>query len=348
MSKEFKFSKYYYQDTLVFTKNNTDTSGYSTNITPVIKHQPFLTEFKLKTAKENKGTNQIIDSIIKRPEFISIDYNEKTLINNYKDYSIRNSINDSNCYLVYKKNYKVNISNIFVEKKENNKHVERDYVIKEKQATNSDWTIIPIVLGLFLLASIIVRYSKYLGILLENVIYRYSTNKIQNEKNSQFKRLTLLLDILFVISFSLAVDQIVKGLGIYTPPDNFQFIVFAAISFIVISLWLFRLIVFKLSALFSNHKVFFNDLINSASIYSRTLGVFLLPMVFLITYSTGSFNTIIIYLSIFIMLIMLILRTVSIFKAFIVKGFSIFYFILYLCALEIVPLLIIWKEVKSR
>jgi len=348
MSKELKYSKISYQDTLLIPKSNTDTVIHLNNTTQGITHQTFLNESKRIKANESLSTTLITDSTNRESEFINIYFNDKTLINNYKDYSSFNSSKDRNCYIVYKESVKSNNSKILIESKANIKHVERDYIIKEKPIINGDWTIIPIILGLFLLVSIVVRYRKYLGVLLESTIYRFSSNKILNEKSSQFQRLELFLDILFVISFSLAVDQIVKGLGIYTPPENFKFIVFAAFGSLVIALRLFRLIVFKLSGVFSNHKVFFNDLFNSASLYTRVLGVFLLPMVFLITYSSGLLNTFLIYLSIFTILIMLILRTVSIFKAFILRGFSIFYFILYLCALEIVPLLIIWKEVKSR
>jgi len=44
----------------------------------------------------------------------------------------------------------------------------------------------------------------------------------------------------------------------------------------------------------------------------------------------------------------MIFRMIRTIKVFIDNGLSIFYFILYLCALEIVPLLVIWKEVQAR
>jgi hypothetical protein len=68
----------------------------------------------------------------------------------------------------------------------------------------------------------------------------------------------------------------------------------------------------------------------------------------LITYTRGFISTFIIYLSISITIIILIIRIIRILRVFVDRGFSIFYFILYLCALEISPLLIIWKVVISR
>ncbi len=344
MGKEFKNSKYFYQDTLIPSKNSSDTVSHIN--TP--KHQAFSNETKPIKANEALGINKIIDSVNLIPEFVEINRNNKTLINNYKENVVFNSSKDNNCYFVNNKNTNKNISKHFIETNGNKTHIETDYIIKERTIKSEDWVIIPIFIGLFLLVSIIVRYSKYLGVLFESLVYRFSSNKNLNEKNKQFKRLTIFLDILFVISFALAVDQIVKGLKVYIPPQKFQFIIFLAISALVITLRVFQLIVFKLTSVISDQKIFFKELFNISSLYTRTLGVFLLPMVFFITYSSGLLNSLFIYLSILITLIMLIIRIINIFRAFIVRGFSIFYFILYLCALEIAPLLIIWKEVKSR
>jgi len=347
MKEKNCFSNTTQQDTIVKPQANSDTL--------TVNKINFSNQIKHTTDKEIKQTIKIVtlprdhnDSLANNSLFLNVDITDNSLINNYKSNIWFRSTKDSSCYIVDKENDNNFKPTIIIEKVEKNIHFEKEFVIKEKPNISSDWTIFPILGGLFLLAVIFSRYRKYLGLILESVVHRFSSHKILNEKNSQFQRMNVVLDILFVISFALAIDQIVKGLGFYSAPDKFQFIVFVAFGSLLIALRLFRLIVFKLSALLSNHQPFFKDLFNNASLYTRAMGIFLLPMVFLITYSTGLINIFFIYLAVFTIFIMLILRTINMFRAFIVGGFSIFYFILYLCALEIVPLLVIWKEVKSR
>lgn len=348
MNDNSKYSNTFYQDTIIKPRSSSDTTTVFkiSHKTTII--QNLSTETKQKINVVAIPLEHKKDSVVDQPNFFLANNQDNSLINSYESNIWFKTSTDSNCYIINKERINTLKPVVFFEKHENKTHIEKGITIKEKPKTLGEWTIVPILLGMFLLSIIVTRHRKYLGLLFESIVYRFSSNKFLNEKNSQFQRMKFILDILFVISFSLVVDQIVKGLGLYSPPEKFQFIIFVAIASLLIVLRLFRLIVFKLSALFSNHQVFFKDLFNSASLYTRTMGIFLLPLVFLITYSTGFINIMFIYLSIFIIFIMLILRIISMFRAFILGGFSIFYFILYLCALEIAPLLVILKEVKSR
>ena len=293
-------------------------------------------------------SNPVKDSIGYCPSFLANIPNNKSLITSYKEDLWFKTNKDSCCYIVKKQDVISYKPIIILEKKGSTNYSEKGHSIKERNQNNSDWTFVPLLVGLFLLASIVTLYRKFLGQLFESVIYRFTSNKLFNDKNIHFQRLAIMLDVLFILSFSLVVDQIAKRFQIYTPPENIKYIIFLASCSFLLVLRFFRWTVFRLSALFSNHQSFFSELFNSSSLYTRILGVFLLPFVFLITYSTGFISTICIYISVFSIFIMLILRIVSMFKVFIVRGFSIFYFILYLCALEIAPLLVILKEVKSR
>jgi len=336
------------QDTLKLLKSSSDSIAIirKDSTLPI---QPNTFKPLIIQPKQNVvNQNQQKDSAKNQPLFLIHKSNDKSLIDNYKEFISFSPHTDSNCYIIKNQIYKKAKPVFVIDKNDSKSHVIKECEIKEKIGISNDWTLIPILLGMLLFASIVVRYRKYLGILFESIIYRLSSNKILNEKNTQVKRLTIILDAIYIIAFSLTIDQVVKGLEVFSPPPKFPFIVFVVFFAFLVILRIFRLIVFKLSAIFSGQRVFFKDLFNSSLLYTRTLGLFLLPLVFFVTYSTGTINLILIYLSVFIIFIMLIMRLISMFRAFIVVGFSIFYFILYLCALEILPLLVIWKEVNSR
>lgn len=348
MNEKISPSSYNKQNTFSLSKSNSDSIPvFKKNSTTSIQ-QNGSKVLVVNNLKNDVNSNQPKDSVETQPQFMKIRIDNKSLIDNYKEVNPLSSNQDSNCYIVNKQIHKNYKPIFYSEKSESKEYIKKDFVVKEKTNTSNDWTIAPILLGLFLLASIVSRYRKYLNLLFESIIFRISSNKILNEKNSQVQRLTIILDIIYVIAFSLTMDQIIKGLGFFSPPQKLPFLVFVVFLGFFIILRLFRLIVFRLSAIFSNHKAFFKELFNSSLLYTRSLGLFLVPLVVLVTYSTGTINLILIYFSVFIIFIMLILRIISMFRVFIVGGFSIFYFILYLCALEILPLLVIWKEVKSR
>ena len=155
----------------------------------------------------------------------------------------------------------------------------------------------------------------------------------------------MILDIIFIIALSVLVDQIFKKINIYSPPQRFPYLLFVLSFVFLVFLKAYYWMVYKLTAVFSNQRKFICDLYDSSSLYTRCLGFLLLPLVFLISYSTGNLPFIFIYFSILLFFIFLIYRVIRMTRLFIGSGFSIFYFILYLCALEIAPLLLAYREV---
>lgn len=332
-----------HQDTLLSTQKDSNIKDHYIDTTQiqVTKYLPRVTFIVPKTVIKNN------DSISKH-EFCEINFNDNSLVDNYIYYKWFDAKLDSNCYIINKQIIKKNNILHFIELKEEKKKISYGNVIKQRIELSNDWVFIPSLIGLVFLVGIITFYRKYIGLLFESIFFRYSNNKILNERNTSYQKLSFILDILYIISFSLAINQIVKGLQFFSPPENLKYIVFVAFACLLLALKLFRILVFKLSSLFSNHKTFLKDLLNSSSLYTRTLGIILVPLAFLMTYSTSTINTISIYATIITIVIVMIMRSISMIRSFILAGISIFYFILYLCALEIVPLLIIIKEVRSR
>ncbi|NVO08575.1 MAG: DUF4271 domain-containing protein [Bacteroidales bacterium] len=288
-----------------------------------------------------------VDTIVNIPQFYKINTHQGSIIALYDDFSGFNSSQDEVCYIV--KNCHKSLSHpILIENKEVDPVILKEITVKEKNSSPHDWAFIPLLLGMFIIASIVTFYKKYLGQLIESTIYIFSSSKYLKERNTLFQRLAFFLDFLFIVSISLLVDKIARKFGIYTPSNQFDYMIFLIFCAFLLALRIFRKIIYKTSALFSNQNKFFNDLYNNSSLYTRTLGVFLLPLVFFVNYTTGFITIFLFYLAILITTITLIIRIIRMFKVFVIAGFSIFYFILYLCALELAPLFVVWKEVSSR
>ena len=296
----------------------------------------------------NKPIESNTDSIRIVPDFYKVNPTRNSLVSSYQACFKADLMPNNICYIV-KKEIVNEKSKVFIQDNSKVKSfTEKPFAITEKLRTNYDWVFLPLFLGLVFLAVVITLYRKYIGQFFERIVYHFSSSKNGKDKSIPFQSLTIILDLLFIVSFSILIDLVVRKLGLYTSPVKYEYIVFILVSAFLVVLRIFRWLVYRLTALLSNQKTFFADLFSNSTLYTRTLGVILLPCVFLIAYTTGIISTYLIYFSVFITVIFLIIRIIRLLRVFVVGGFSIFYFILYLCALEIAPLLIIWKEVISR
>ncbi len=333
------------QDNILNSENQTDSLVVSIPKKTInqlgynLKHTE--NQYLLKT---NNTIIQSTDSISKEPTFSNINFKNKSLIEYYSKELSTNKNQDSFCYITFKKPHN-ELKPVFYTRAEIVKPNINQYLLKEKVNENNDWLMIPLLFGSVLFVSATILYRKYLSLFFEGLIYGNQSNRIINEKNTQTRRLSLILDIIFIISLSVLVDLIFKKFNIYLPPQKFPYLLFVLSFVFLVFLKAYYWMVYKLTAVFSNQSKFIYDLLDISSLYTRCLGFLLLPLVILISYSTGSLPTIFIYFSISIFIIFLIYRVIRMTRLFIGSGFSIFYFILYLCALEIAPLLLAYREV---
>jgi hypothetical protein len=87
----------------------------------------------------------------------------------------------------------------------------------------------------------------------------------------------------------------------------------------------------------------FAEYIHNINLFNKNIGLFLFPIVILYPYIDESIRPAVLYLGIAILSIMFLLRTIRGFQIIMRKGVSFFYLILYLCAIEILPVLIVVK-----
>lgn len=282
-----------------------------------------------------------------KPEYKKISYNNNSLINCFETTKWFNNTEDKYFYLFKKHKIKKNEALVFSSNNiKTSLNTIKEVKPQERNFVSNDWYIVPIIIGLITFAFVFKVYRKYFGKLFESGFYRYVSKKLVDDKNVSFKRFSFILDFLFIISFSLIIDQTLRRLNLYSPPVGLEFLLAILVALFLFSIRVLRFIVFRLFILFTNQKTFFNDLYINLLLYTRILGLILLPLVFLILYTSSQMSLIFICFSGFIIAITMIIRTIRSMRVFIDNGLSIFYFILYLCALEIAPFLVAWKELQ--
>lgn len=213
---------------------------------------------------------------------------------------------------------------------------------KPQKATSQDWAIYPTVGILLLLAYIKIFYSKNITSLFRGGIFYFIAGRLTQENSLLWNRLFLLLDSLFFIvipfGFSLAMQHLE-----FIPKGYTTFHVFLFSFAILLIFRIFRYISIKAIGLISNRFKDLNHLYFNILLYTRIASILLAPVVVLLAYANKSLTFTLLVFSAVVLGLAIVYRTLRTLQVFIGKGFSLFYLILYLCALEIIPILILAK-----
>ncbi|GEM_PF-1030702 len=210
---------------------------------------------------------------------------------------------------------------------------------------STDWITLLMIICLVLLAWIQTNHSKRLKQIFRSVALPYYTNQLEREGNLYNERITLGLSFVFLTSISLTLFQLIRMEGLQ-PQGISPFIVFLTIFlgvvlYVQIKTFLVRIsgTIFKTSE--HAHAYQLNSLI-----FNDATGIFTFPFLLLVYYLQPEPF---IWIVLGIIAILLIYRFIrSIIIGLSNAGFSIFYLILYLCTLEILPFLLMVKLIRQQ
>lgn len=222
--------------------------------------------------------------------------------------------------------------------------------LKEKERaqqphTHSGWFFFPLLGLFFMLAILKVFYARFVNYFIQSALYAFVATKIERENSLLGNRILLMLDIIYFLSSSLLAVKLFDYYNVFDKsiiPIPLQFI------YVMVFLLVFRVFKYlfvKIAGYTSQTVSEMKELYFHQLIFTRVFGVFLIPMLLIFAFSDQRASTIVLYLIVSMFGILMIVRTFRSFQVFIRKGFSIFYFLLYLCALEIAPVIVFIKEI---
>jgi hypothetical protein len=216
-------------------------------------------------------------------------------------------------------------------------------VPREKKHFEGDWLTGILFFAFVLLVSVRAGFSKYISSLFQSLVNYPTSFRLFREKNYSMLHGAFRLEALFYIVLSIFIFQVM----VLVSGDNSHFTLsFYGITLgAVISYFLAKkLAYFALGSIFTDASATREFLFNMDN-FNRGAGIILLPVVALIAYFPTENPMIAVFLGVLttlIFYIMLLKRGISILLK---KQFPIFYLFLYLCTLEILPLVLIYKLV---
>ena len=298
-----------------------------------------------------------IDTIFfsKNNELQELSYKPEIIVTNY-DYSTGNdSINYSfqKTFLLYdnenislKKN---TIAKIITNKTDSSKAYQSEIktiksintanYIKSK---NADWFLAILIVVLSITTILRILYSRYFSDSIKSLWSYQHAIKLFKENNVVNQRLSFISNILFILSFSLFVvlcNDFFANSGF----SKNNFLLFILISVSIVSIYLIKYAVYKILGYIFLDSASYSEYLYNVFQFNRIAGIFLIPIIIALAYSTIYYTNAIVYSGFVILFIVFIMRIIRGLQICSKVNFSIFYSFLYLCVLEILPLLVIYK-----
>jgi hypothetical protein len=171
--------------------------------------------------------------------------------------------------------------------------------------------------------------------------YQLSATLLRDQ-NIFSRRVAFFLNLNFVIISGAFVFLLLGYLKIRPLPygDLVSYLVYSGI---IMALLLLRYILSNLIGFIFQKQKEFTEYQHQILLIYKNLGIFLIPIVIGIAYIHEGIREYLIYLGGFMLVASLILRLIKGFKILMNRDVLIFYLILYLCILEILPILIFYR-----
>jgi hypothetical protein len=212
----------------------------------------------------------------------------------------------------------------------------------KRDTLSNDW-----LLGLFIFITLLflwvkIFYKKYFNLLFGSLISYQTSLKLLKGKNIMTRRVSFVLNFIYSIVLALFILRILEFFQIKIFKFNtFETLLFLINLIIIISI--VRLLILNLVGIIFNSTQIFNEYIHNNYIINKNLALFLFPLLIIQVYINEKLKIIFIITGISLIILSYIIRLYRGFQIIIKKDIFLFYLILYLCTLEILPLLLGYK-----
>ena len=212
---------------------------------------------------------------------------------------------------------------------------------KERVVPGQDWVLGLILILWTMFASVRVEFPEYLGQIFSSLVNINAATRLFHQRGYKMMYGTVRLDLIFYLVLPLSVFQIARFFKVDAagfPP----IVLFIGLLLVINAYFLIKILIHRLVGSIAMLKDQTDELIFNIRLYYRVLGFVLLPIV-TVHAILAETNFITIWVMAALIVVMYVATVIrSIYLGY-QKDISIFYLILYLCTLEILPLLLIFK-----
>jgi len=173
-------------------------------------------------------------------------------------------------------------------------------------------------------------------------LFNYSVaQEITREEKVFFHRANLLLTLNHIVILSLFIFHLNNILHFNHNKNSLG--IFLLIAAFIVLMYSIKYIFSKVLFYVFNDSNIANEYIFNISLFNNFLGILFIPVMALCYFSELSLANILTYFALPLIAISFIMRGVRMFVAGKLKGVSYFYIFLYICTLEILPLVVLYR-----
>jgi len=213
--------------------------------------------------------------------------------------------------------------------------------------TRYDYTISSILLVLFVF--FVWLYSSNFKIISQVIRDAFQFRGVKQSRENAIigNRASVFLLVFFVINLSILIGRMLDYYGIVLISTRFPDEIIFGI--LIIAIYSIKLMIIKLSGFIFKLQNEASGYVHQVISYCDSLGLFLLPVIILLSFFKQASPIIFINMGVILVLVFLLIRIVNgIVFGLNSSKISKFYLFIYLCALEILPLIIIARLIILR
>lgn len=204
-----------------------------------------------------------------------------------------------------------------------------------------DWLTGFFLLSLIILAWVRFEGEKRISQLFRAVFARHNMNQLLRDGDIVNERITPSLMFVYLISFTTLVFTLIRPFNVNIPGATNPFLEYSFLAGGILILWLTKLMTIRVSGKIFRTRFESEEYLITNLIYNIAAGLVAFPFVFAGFYAGNELS---LYIGTGIFVIGAVLRFVrSIFVGLSAQTFPVIYLFLYLCTLEILPLLVLYK-----
>lgn len=209
-----------------------------------------------------------------------------------------------------------------------------------------DWILGVLLLSFIILGFVRLFFNKYLVSLIRSAISYQEASTMFREKNSLMEKASFLVNILFLSNISIFVIQVTQFYNVQFGNLKHYYL-YAIIFAILFVFYIYRAFTtWFVGSVFLKQKVF-QEYFHNVNIFTKNTGLLIFPVIVTLQFLSLEYLPVIIYIGMAGIGLLYLLQIHRSFQVIIRKNVSVFYMILYLCAFEFAPLLIIYKLLLS-
>lgn len=209
-----------------------------------------------------------------------------------------------------------------------------------------DWILFLIIASLIVLAWFRIFFNKYLSLLFHSVISYANSWKLFESGSASTQRISFFLNLLFVVNLSLTIYILLTYFGIM-PYSYSGLELYGIIAGIIAVIYIGKFLIYSFLGSVFNAEIITKEYLHSVFLYNKVLGIFLLVINIAIPYISSNMTKPSMIMAFVVFFIFLLFRLIRGFQISAKNNVSIFYLILYLCILEILPVLMVSKYIST-